>query len=339
MIPVSVVMPLRDGGRWLGECLDSIQAQSFGDFELLVVDDHSGDDGPQQVAERARRDGRIRLLANTGQGLVSALNHGLLAARGELVARMDADDRMDPLRLGEQAAVLREQPHTVLVASRVRAFPASSLGVGMGEYLRWQDTCSTPAEIASRIYVESPFVHPSVMFRRQAVVDLGGYRNGDFPEDYELWLRLVRAGQVMTKLPRTLLEWRQHSSSLSRTDPRYARHAFDALRVSCLRDDARLTGDRPLVVWGAGRRTRQRARLLHQAGVRYTAFVDIDPRKVGNTVEDRPVHPPQWLARPFGVGQRPFVLVYVASHGARESIAGALEVMGFQEGCDFLQVG
>lgn len=339
MSAVSVVIPLRNGGRWLAQCLRSVCAQSFREFEVVVVDDHSSDDGAAQARQWAREDPRIRVLRNPGRGLVAALNHGIGVARGELIARMDADDRMHPRRLAMQVAAFAADPALALVASRVRAFPASALTDGMREYLRWQDACDTPAAIARAIYVESPFAHPSVTFRRRVVADLGGYRDGGFPEDYDLWLRLARAGQRMAKLPAALLDWRQHAGSLSRTDPRYARDAFDALRAHYLRDDPRLAGDRPVVVWGAGRRTRRRARRLRAAGVAFAAFVDIDPRKVGNVVEGLPVHPPRWLACVPPGGRRAFVLVYVASHGARGRIAEALAEMGFADGEDYLQVG
>ncbi len=329
-------MPVRDAAAHLDECLDSIAAQTLVDYELLVVDDGSRDAGPARVASRGRRDPRVRLLRRPGDGLVSALNHGLAVARAPLVARMDGDDRMHPRRLELQARALQSHPDWALVASRVRAFPQCASGAGTREYLRWQNACTDPDQVARQIYVESPFTHPSVMFRRDVVRGLGGYRDGPFPEDYDLWLRLHAAGCVMGKLPETLLEWRQHPGSLSRTDPRYSRDAFDTLRAWYLCRDPRLDPGRPLVVWGAGRRTRLRLRALQRAGRHPWAFIDIDPRKIGNRVGSVTVHPPGWLALQ---APRPFVLGYVASHGAREAIADALEGMGYREGDDYLMVG
>ena len=233
-------MPVRDASCWLGECLTSIQYQTVENHELVVVDDGSTDDGPAQLRRHAREDSRVRLLVSPGRGLVAALNHGLANARAPLVARMDADDRMHPRRLEVQLGALAARPHLSLVACQVRAFPDEGLGAGMREYMRWQNGCLGEAQVASQIYVESPFTHPSVLFRRDAVQALGGYRDGPFPEDYELWLRMARAGLAMEKTPGELLEWRQHGTSLSRNDPRYAREAFDALRARYLSADPRL---------------------------------------------------------------------------------------------------
>jgi glycosyltransferase involved in cell wall biosynthesis len=336
---VSVLLPYRDAEGTLGECIASIEAQTLRDHEVLAVDDHSRDGGPERVAAWAARDARIRPLTHPGHGLVDALNFGLEAARSEWVARMDADDRMHPRRLAEQAAHLARHPGLAVLGCRVRLFPAQAVRAGYREYVAWQNRQIAPADIAEEVYVESPLAHPSVMLRRRRILDLGGYRHGPFPEDYELWLRLVHAGEPMAKLPRVLLDWREGEARLSRTDPRCARAALDRLRADYLARDVRLarvrTGSRGLVVWGAGRRTRRRAGLLLERGYSPTAWVDIDPRKIGNRVEGVPVVPPQWLDRQ----PRPYVLVYVTNHGARELIAARLATLGYRRGRDYLMVG
>jgi hypothetical protein len=332
-------MPMRDAAGHLAACLESVAAQTLEDHELVVVDDGSRDACAAMVAAAARRDPRVRLLRRPREGIVAALNQGLAAARAPLVARMDADDVMHPERLALQVAMLEGRPDLVLVASRVRAFPEAACSAGTREYLAWQNACIDPESVGTQIYVESPFTHPSVTFRRDVVLAAGGYHAGAFPEDYQLWLRLHAAGHGMSKVDRVLLDWRQHPGSLSRTDPRCAREAFDALRAAWLHRDPRLDPARPLVVWGAGRRTRRRCRWLLDQGRRVSAWVDIDPRKVGNRVQGVPVHPPQWLAARRGDRPRPFVLGYVASHGARERIGQALEAMGYRAGADYLMVG
>jgi hypothetical protein len=140
----------------------------------------------------------------------------------------------------------------------------------------------------------------------------------------------------MAKLPERLLAWRQHPGSLSRIDPRYRREAFDELRACYLSTDPRLAMAGALVIWGAGRRTRRRAARLIAKTRSPLAWIDIDPRKIGNRVDGVPVHAPQWLA---GLERRPFVLGYVASHGAREAMAAALTAMGYRAGEHFLLVG
>lgn len=332
---VSVVMPFRDAAETLPECLDSLRRQTLGDYELLAVDDGSQDGSAALVAAAARADARVRLLQPGRVGLVGALNAGVAAARAGLLARMDADDLCHPERLEAQRDALRARPELALVGTQVELFPEEQIKAGYREYLRWQNACLSPAQIDALIYIESPFAHPSVMLRRAVFERLGGYAEGPFPEDYELWLRMHAAGMAMAKLPRVLLAWRERAGRTSRVDPRYAREAFDRLRARFLARDPRLRAGRPLVFWGSGRRTRLRARHLIEHGRAPAAWIDIDPDKIGHVVWGAPVRPPAWLdQRP-----RPFVLVYLTAHGAREQAETWLAEWGYQPGADYLAVG
>ena len=336
MMPsVSVVLPFRDAEATLGECLDSLRAQTLKEHEVIAVDDGSRDRSADLIVRYRREDSRIRLLQPGTIGLVTALNLGVAEARASLIARMDADDIMHPERLAVQAASLQENPRLALVSCRVELFPADHVRKGYREYEKWQNECLTPADITDNLYVESPHAHPSVMFRRAVFEDLGGYRQGEFPEDYDLWLRMAEAGYEMAKVPRVLLQWRERPDRISRTDPRYSREAFDRLRAHYLARDPRVRSTGELVVWGAGRTTRKRVRRLLDLGVQHSGWIDIDPRKIGKTIWGRRVHPPRWLDRV----PRPFVLIYVTNHGARDEIEQCLRAMGYHRGNDYLAVG
>lgn len=334
---VSILMPFRDAGETLAPCLESIASQTLGDFECLCIDDGSTDHGPEILAATQAGDGRFRRLRSPGVGLVAALNAGLTRARAPLVARMDADDLMHPERLSLQTAAMRRDPALTVLGTRVRAFSEAPLTKGFAAYVAWQNSCVSEQDIARDIFLESPLAHPSVMFHAAPVRAAGGYRQGPFPEDYELWLRLHRHGDRLGKLPQTLLHWRDHPARLSRRDPRCARGAFDRLRAAYLAADPRLIARRGrLAIWGAGRRTRQRAAHLLERGFSPIAWVDVDPRKLGNRIAGAPVVPPTWLA---SRQPRPLVLVYVANHGARVLIEAQLERMRYLKGVDYLHVG
>jgi len=131
---VAVLMPVRNAVATLDACLDSIQAQSFRDFELLVVDDASTDDSREMVEARSRSDPRIHLLGAPQRGLVACLNAGLARARAPLIARMDGDDLMDVERLAAQQEFLHGHPDVDVVACRVRAFPARRGLCRMSDY-------------------------------------------------------------------------------------------------------------------------------------------------------------------------------------------------------------
>ena len=330
-----MLLPFYNAVTTLAETLDSIQAQTLEAFSLIAVDDGSSDGSADIVRERMRRDPRITLLQPGRQGVVGAMNTALAHCHSPLAARMDADDIMHPERLALQSRFLHQHPEIDLVGSRVRLFPDELIQDGFSEYIRWQNDCLCPTSIADNIYVELPIAHPSVMFRRAVVMTAGGYRDGDFPEDYELLLRLHQRGHRMAKLPEVLLHWRDSGERLTRTDPRYSRQAFDRIRARYLARDPRLQQGRTLAFWGAGRNTRKRVAHLLEHGFRPGAWIDVDPHKVGNLIDGVRVVEPDWLLRQ----EKPFVLSYVNNHGARELIAAALQAMGYNEGKDYLMVG
>jgi glycosyltransferase involved in cell wall biosynthesis len=309
---ISIVMPFRNAAATLPECIASIEAQTFRGFEVIAVDDRSEDES----AELCRLAG-YRVIRSSG--LVNALNAGLETATGDYIARMDADDVMHAERLEAQLALI-EQGFD-LVATQVEMFP--EVRAGYREYLRWQNAVITPEQIDANIYVESPFAHPSVMFRKGP-----RYADGPFPEDYELWLRMHASGARMAKVPRVLLRWRESETRASRVDPRYSRDAFEKLRAAYLAKDPRVINASELVIWGAGQLARRRVRMM---GLNPSAFVDVDPRKIGKAIGNAPVHHYEWLR-----GRTSFVLIFVTNHHARDEVIDVLTGWGYVAGRDFL---
>jgi len=327
---ISVVMPVWNAQNTLDTAVRSIQEQTEHDWELIAVDDGSTDETPRLLAAFAREDARVRFLRTPHRGIVAALNSGMAVARATLIARMDADDRSLPDRLRCQADFLNAHPDIGLVGCRARFGGDSKTAAGLALYVEWNNSLCTPEAITSNRFIESPLVHPSVVFRRELIERFGAYRDGDFPEDYELWLRWIEAGVRMAKLPETLLVWNDPPARLTRSDARYAPRNLFACKAPFL---ARwLECNNPhhpeVVVWGAGRETRKRAEALTHHGVRITAYVDIDPRKIGNVISGRPVLSPDDLPRPDAC----FLVSCVGSRGARDDIRERLTRRGWIEG-------
>jgi len=330
---VSVLLPFHNAVDTLADCIESIRAQTLADYEIIAVNDFSTDDSLHLL--QAYNDDRLKIIDNTHRGLVPALNTGLACCAAPLVARMDADDIMYPERLLKQYEYMRAHHDVVLLAAQARKFPEASIRNGYREYMRWQNSVLSHDDIHKQIYIESPFAHPSVMFRRDSVIAAGAYRHGEFPEDYELWLRLLHTGHRMEKLSEILLDWRESENRLSRVSDNYSRNAFDMIRADYLSRDERIH-DRPIAFWGAGRKTRQRARHLLEKGYEPAAWIDIDPNKIGNRINGIEVVEPAWLQQ---AGDKPFVLNYVTNHGARDIARTYLQRIGYVLGKDFLEVG
>lgn len=327
-------MPVHDAAETLPAAVESVLAQTEAGWELVAVDDGSTDGSLQVLRDCAGRDARVRVLATAHHGLVQALNLGLGEARGALIARMDADDVCLPERLARQRAHLDGRAEVGLVACRVRFAGDARRGAGYARYVDWTNSLLTHEAIALARFVESPLAHPSVMFRRELPERFGAYRDGEFPEDYELWLRWLEHGVRMEKLAEPLLVWRDSPTRLSRRDPRYAPEAFDGMKAGYLaRWLARHNPHHPRIVfWGAGRVTRRRAQLLLDEGVEIVSYIDIDPRKIGRAIQGRPVTSPRELPVPGTC----FVVTGVASAGARGQIEGALIAAGYRAGLDYV---
>jgi glycosyltransferase involved in cell wall biosynthesis len=331
---VSVVLPVFNAASTLERAVESIRHQTHVDWELVVADDGSTDDTPRLLGRLARCEPRLRVLSLPHAGIVAALNAASSLARAPLIARMDADDECHPERLAAQVGFLERHPEIGLAGSLVSFGGDPCAAAGYALHVEWMNQVVTPAEVALNRFIESPFAHPSVMFRRELVDRFGGYRDGLFPEDYELWLRWLDAGVAMAKVPRVLLTWNDPPDRLSRTHRRYHPEAFYRCKALYL---ARwlcrnLPPGRRVLVWGAGRLTRKRAGELTSHGITISGYIDIDPRKQGRVIAGREVMSPEDIPGPSDV----FVLGYVAKRGARELARARLTARGFVEGGDFL---
>ncbi len=327
-------MPVFNAVGTVREAIESIQAQTLRDFELVIVDDGSTDGTGEVLDDLARKDPRLRVLHRPHRGIVEAANEAIREAKGDFVARMDADDVSLPERLEAQVALARANPDLAVVSCLVECFPRETMSDGMRRYEAWLNALVEPDDIAREAFVESPLVNPSVLLRRAVVLAAGGYREGPFPEDYDLWLRLLGAGWRMAKVPKVLFRWRDSPDRMTRRDPRYSRNAFRRLKAAHVATSF-LKGADFVQVWGAGREGRLWRRVLKPLGVRVTRFYDIDPKKVGRLVGNE-VPILDWREVPRHRGEP--LLCAVASWGARDEIRASLTGIGLVEGQDFLFV-
>ncbi|MEI7817405.1 MAG: glycosyltransferase [Desulfuromonadales bacterium] len=332
MPEISILMPVRNEERYLQSALDSLYLQTLTAWELIAVDDGSSDNTVQILAEAARRDRRIQVIRREGGGLVAALNAGLIACRSPLLARMDGDDISHPRRLELQAAWLNTHPETGLVACDFRHFPRNGLKQGMIDYESWQNSLTDHSKVIRDLFVESPFVHPSIMTRRTILEDLKGYQDNRWPEDYDLWLRMAAVGVQFARIPQSLLFWRDHPERATRTMDEYALQAFRACKFQHLLHSF-LKDTKDLVIAGAGLEARVWQRLLAAEDVSVSTWLDVDPKKIGRKLHNAPVISPEALQLN---GRK--MIVAIGVRGAREQFRSVAEGRGWQEGIDFVCV-
>ena len=206
---VTALMPVKNGAVFLKKSLPALQLSCKAIDEILIIDDFSDDNTVQIVQDAAKTDRRIRLLHNSNPGIVEALNLGLSEASNEWIARFDVDDKYEISRLDEQRVCISS--NVVGIFSDYDFFCEDLPYLGMIPSAIDSDA------VAVSLISSQRTAHPSILFNRGSVLDVGGYKNEDFPaEDFSLWLRMSRVGELIS-IPKVLLHYRLSAGSVTGT--------------------------------------------------------------------------------------------------------------------------
>ena len=201
-------MPVYNGEKYLKESIESILNQTEKDFEFIIVDDGSVDKTSEII--KTFSDSRIRYEKRIHRGLIESLNHGIIIAKGEYIARMDADDKAISIRLEKQLSSFLENKDLAMCGSWAIAINEKSERKGEISYPK-----ISSLEIKKYIIFHNPFIHPTVMIRKRVLNEAGYYRNfWKNIEDYELWTRIVFRYKILN-IPEYLLEYRLHSNQVT----------------------------------------------------------------------------------------------------------------------------
>ncbi|MBW2273795.1 MAG: glycosyltransferase family 2 protein [Deltaproteobacteria bacterium] len=351
---MSVLIPAWNAEATLGACLRSLLRQRESRWECVVVDDGSQDSTGSVARAFAARDERLRVIATPHRGIVEALRVGLEQCRAPFVARMDADDWMHRERLGLQLAALQAAPELCAVGCHVRLFPrgpreqsakeraapgagrsASKPRVegtarrGRAAYEAWLNDIRGPEDLRREALVECPVAHPSLFMRRE-VLDRFPYRDLGWPEDYDLVLRLLGAGESIGIVPRRLIGWRDDAGRLSRSAPSYTIERFTACKAAHLASSF-LAESAQYILWGYGDTGRALRKALAEHRRHPSHIVELHPGRLGQRIHGAPVVPPDAIPT---LPRQPLI-ASVAGSGPRGQIRSALDRMGFVETVDY----
>lgn len=216
---ISVIMGVYNGERFLAEAVESILKQSYGDFEFIICNDCSTDASAGMLKAYAEADGRIVLLENEkNMGLAASLNRCLAAAQGELIARMDCDDRALPERFALQMQWMQQHPETDVLGTGAEYMDDNGTAYG-------RQVPSVARALTMREVLHGGCVmHPTVMMRAQTLRRVGGYTVNELTtraEDYDLWCKIAAEGGTIAVLPQVLFQYREDQSNLVRRKYKY----------------------------------------------------------------------------------------------------------------------
>ncbi|WP_456459378.1 glycosyltransferase [Reichenbachiella sp.] len=329
---ISIIIPYHNVAKTFGQAIISLLDQTNQNFELLLIDNNSTDQSKDIAIKFASKDLRIKLLSETQQGVVFAANTGMRAAKGEFIARMDADDVAHPERLKRQLNHLNSNPDIAISAAQVNYKTNNHELSDFSHFVKWSNNLTSWNDIYQNRFVEFPVVNPTLMFRRSLLEEVGYLKEGGFPEDYEWFLRVIDKGFKVEKLPLPLLDWHDSSSRLTRTDPRYQSDAFFRIKTEYLTKHLKNINQTKVWIWGAGNLGLKRSQLLLNHGIEILGYIDIKKGKQLNGFSC--VH-----FEDIQIETQPFIISYITNRNKRDEVRSFLASKGYQEGKNYIIAG
>ncbi|MEM1321792.1 MAG: glycosyltransferase [Bacteroidota bacterium] len=323
---ISILLPVRNAAAYLAECLSSIIRQSDPNWELLVVNDHSTDQSNTILQQWAAREPRIKVLQNEGRGIIKALRLAFAQSQGQLITRMDADDLMPPHKLQRLRAALQQAGPGHLSTGWVRYFSEGTLGDGYLRYQNWLNDLMGSGRSYEEIYRECVVPSPCWMVYRQDLLRCQAFDPNIYPEDYDLCFRFYQQQLRIQSVPEVLHLWRNHPERASRNDPHYADQRFFELKLHYFQK-LEYHPERPLLLWGAGKKGKLMARLLQKAKMPFHWLTN-NEKKIGQQIYGLPLLPQAQLPS----FQNPLIIVCVAGPEEQKEIRLTLEKLQLYPG-------
>ena len=280
-------MPFKNPGNYFIPCVESILNQSYKNWELIAVNDHS-DDGSFQLAQScANKHTKISVIDSKGDGIIQALRCGYEYSKGDYIHRMDSDDIMPRQKLEKMMEAISPKS---LVTGLVDYFSDDfDLGDGYKKYTTWINQSMKSGDLWKDIYKECPVPSSAWLLHRDDFESVGAFNSSLIPEDYEFSFRLYQSGIKIKIVPEVIHRWRDSTNRTSRMESQYFPENYVDLKVGYfLKIDRNKTI--PLVLWGAGKKGKKIARVLLELGENFIWVTD-NPLKFGVNIYNQIVRP------------------------------------------------
>lgn len=323
---ISVIMPVYNAEKYLIESINSVLAQTFKDFELIVVYDDSEDNSLSILNSISLNDKRIRVIYGENKGLANALNKGIASSKCKYIARMDSDDIALPERLKKQIDYLETNSEVDVLASGLEVFGE----ITEKEKENYNQLFNV--ELNSKNLIENfletcPIPHPSVMFKKDVILKLNGYNETYLcAEDYDLWLRALSKGYRIEKLSEKLIKYRIHKKSKSSFE--YGENKMMKYVISARIDYLNsIMNDRKInyLIWGASNGGNFAKKIIDERTNNFNFIGFIDKYKEGTINGDK-------IYKPMELTEIQFDYIFVATS------PGKNEANEYLKSCNFIKV-
>lgn len=326
---ISILLPVKNAEPYLADCLNSIINQSEKHWELLAVEDHSTDQSFAILKAFGQKDPRINVFRNDGQGIIPALRKAYSESRGQLITRMDADDLMEINKLAALKTLLLQNGPGYIGTALVSYFSEYQLGKGYLNYQNWLNDLSRQENNFIDIYKECVIPSPCWMVFRKDLDNSAAFHPDTYPEDYDLCFRFYKNGLTIKTAQQVLHQWRDYPERTSRNDPNYADVHFFELKIQYFLD-LDYNSERPLLLWGAGRKGKELAQLLIKKNIPFQWITD-NSKKI-----DKDIYGVKLLSTSYLQQTRnPQIIIAVAAPDALVTIHQQLEKHHLKKAKDF----
>ncbi|MGB5418111.1 glycosyltransferase family 2 protein [Algibacter sp.] len=279
---VSILIPFKNTEAFIKDCMFSIIEQTYTNWELLIVDDNSTDNSFSIVENIANQDARIKLLKNSGSGIIDALQLAFKESAGELITRMDSDDVMKPNKLEVLANNLMHHGKGHLAIGLVHYFAEEGIKAGYKSYEVWLNKLTKTGTNYAEIYKECVIPSPCWMLHRTDLIACDAFNPNKYPEDYDLAFRFYKHDFKCIPCQIVLHDWRDYSHRTSRTHEHYAENHFIPLKLDYFLE-LDYNCEKTLVVWGAGNKGKFIAKTLIEKQIDFEWICD-NPKKIGKDI-------------------------------------------------------
>ncbi|MCB0462769.1 MAG: glycosyltransferase [Flavobacteriaceae bacterium] len=326
---ISILIPFKNTSAFIAECLESIINQTYTNWEVVIVDDHSTDNSYSIVESFAKTDSRIQLYKNKGKGIIDALQHAYSKSKGTFITRMDSDDIMveDKLQTMYDDLMTHGKGHVAL--GLVKYFSKAGISDGYSKYQSWLNKLTKQGTNYSEIYKECVIASPCWMVYREDFEKCGGFNSDLYPEDYDLVFRFYK--QALKCIPSTKLlhYWRDYNYRTSRTQANYSHDMMLELKLHYFLQ-LHLDKEKTLVIWGAGHKGKYAANYLIKRQVKFKWICD-NPKKIGKHIYDQELHDFKHLEN----FKNPQSIISVANPKAQKEIKAYLNAQNMESMVDY----
>ncbi|WP_255573003.1 glycosyltransferase family 2 protein [Hanstruepera marina] len=326
---ISILTPFKNTAGFLSECIESIQNQSYKNWELLIIDDASTDNSFSIVSAYSKSDHRIKLYRNPGHGIIDALRFAFSKSDGTYITRMDSDDIMAPNKLEILINNLMSHGEKHVAVGLVKYFSKQGISNGYYKYEKWLNTLTRQGVNYSEIYKECVIPSPCWMVHRTDLIACDAFNPDRYPEDYDLTFRFYQHHLTCIPCNELLHYWRDYSSRTSRTHEHYAQNYFLDIKLHYFLN-LDFDNGRPLTVWGAGYKGKTIAKKLVDSNIPFYWICD-NPKKIGKDIYGQTLKSFEFLNEL----SKPQSIVTVANSKAQKEIKAYFSIQGMQSMQDY----